>query len=80
MQERELKRGVRRAWLLVLLGVVYIVVSFAFVTSTSPPGEDRVEWDMGGVEFVPASSAAAEGYYLPVTETDWLEFGKETSE
>jgi hypothetical protein len=77
MQERELKRGYRNAWFLALLGAVYIAIFFALATSTSLPGEDRVEWNMGGAEFVPASSAEAEGYYKPVTEEDWLEFGKE---
>ena len=80
MQEQVLKRGYRNAWILALLGVVYIVLSFALATSTSPPGMDEVEWNMGGTEFVPASSAEAEGYYLPVTEPDWKEFGKEVSE
>ena len=79
MQEKELKRGYRNAWFLALLGVVYIVLFFALATSTSLP-EPEVEWNMGGADFVPASSAEAEGYYLPVTEPDWKEFGKEGSE
>ena len=49
-------------------------------TATSPPGEDEVDWNMGGTGFVPAGSTEAEGYYLPVTEPDWKEFGKEGSE
>ncbi len=80
MRDEELKRGYRNAWFLALLGTIYIVVFFLLATSTSPPGLDKVEWDMGGVHFVPASSSEADGYYLPVQETDWLEFGKEATE
>jgi hypothetical protein len=80
MQEKELKRGYRNAWFLALLGLVYVVIFYALATSTSPPGEDSVQWNMGGTEFVPASSPEAEGYYKPVTEEDWLEFGKEGAE
>lgn len=76
MQEKDLKRGYRNAWLLALLGVVYIVIFYALATATSLP-EPEVQWNMGGAEFVPASSPEAEGYHLPVTEPDWLEFGKE---
>jgi len=76
MQERELKRGYRNAWFLALLGVVYIVIFYALATATSLPAP-AVQWNMGGTEFVPASSSEAEGYYLPVTEPDWLEFGRE---
>ena len=80
MQEKDLKRGYRNAWFLALLGLVYVVIYFALATATSPPGEDSVQWNMGGTEFVPASSTEAEGYYKPVTEEDWLEFGKEGAE
>lgn len=80
MDDKQLKRGYRNAWFLTLLGVVYIVIFYALATSTSPPGEDNVEWNMGGTDFVPASSAEAEGYYLPVTEPEWLEFGKQEAE
>lgn len=76
MRDAELGRGYRKAWFLVLLGVIYIVLFFVFATNTSPPGHDVVEWDMGGTSFVPASSMAADGYYLPVTEPDWLDFDK----
>ena len=80
MQENDLKRGYRNAWFLALLGVVYIVICYALATSTSLPGEDNVQWNMGGAEFVPASSSEAEGYYKTVTEEDWKAFGKEGSE
>ena len=76
MGDGELKRGYRNAWILTLLGAVYIVLFFMLATATSPPGQDQVDWNMGGRDFVPASSNEAEGYYLPVTEPDWLEFGK----
>ena len=80
MQDKELKRAFRNAWFLALLGAVYIVLFFAMATATSPPGEDEVDWNMGGTDFVPASSVEAEGYYLPVTEPDWQGFGKDGSE
>lgn len=75
MQEKDLRFGYRNAWLLTLLGVVYIVVFYALATATNLPAPE-VQWNMGGTGFVPASSPEAEGYYLPVTEPDWLEFGK----
>jgi hypothetical protein len=80
MNDKEIKRGYRNAWFLTLLGVVYIVLFYALATSTSPPGADRVEWNMGGTGFIPASTPEAEGYYLPVTDPDWKEFGREGSE
>jgi hypothetical protein len=79
MTDRELKLGYRNAWVLTLLGAIYIVLFLAFATATNLPGAE-VQWNMGGTDFVPASSAEAEGYYLPVTEPDWLEFGKKEAE
>jgi hypothetical protein len=79
MDDKQLKRGYRNAWFLALLGVVYVVLFYALATATSLP-EPEVEWNMGGTDFVPASSAEAEGYYLPVTEPEWLEFGKKGAE
>jgi hypothetical protein len=79
MDDKELKRGYRNAWILTLLGAVYIVLFCALAAATSLP-EPEVLWNMGGTGFVPASSTEAEGYYLPVTEPDWLEFGKKEGE
>ncbi len=79
MTDNDLKRGYRNAWILTLLGVVYIFLFLAFATATNMPGSE-VRWNMGGTGFVPASSAEAEGYYLPVTEPAWLEFGKKEAQ
>jgi hypothetical protein len=77
MEERALKRGYRNAWILTLLGAIYVVLFFLLATATNRPGAP-VEWNMGGEAFVPASSVHTEGYYLPVTDPEWLEFGKES--
>jgi hypothetical protein len=78
MEERVLKRAYRNAWILTLLGAVYVVLFFLLATATNRPGTP-VEWDMGGEALVPASSHYADGYYLPVTDAAWLEFGKESA-
>jgi hypothetical protein len=75
MEEKALKRGYRNAWILTLLGAAYVVLFFLLATATNLPGHP-VEWNMDGEAFVPASSHHAEGYYQPVTDPEWLEFGK----
>ena len=78
MEEKTLKRGYRNAWILTLLGAVYVVLFYLLATTTNLPGAPA-EWDMRGTPFVPASSHEAEGYYQPVIDPDWLEFGKEAT-
>ena len=75
MEEREIERGYRNAWILTLLGAVYVVLFYLLATTTNLPGHP-VEWDMGGEAFVPASSHRADGYYQPVTDPEWSEFQK----
>jgi hypothetical protein len=75
MQERDLKRGIRNAWILTLLGVVYIVLFNLLARATNVP-EPEVKWRLGGEAFVPASSPYAEGYHLPVVDNEWREFGR----
>ena len=65
MDDKTLKSGYRRGWLLWGLAVLFIVVFFMFVLDKNEPGK-KTEWDMGGKSFVPASSPYANGYYLPV--------------
>jgi hypothetical protein len=79
MEEKTLRRGYRNAWILTLLAIGYIVLALLLATATNRPGAP-VEWDMGGEAFVPASSPKAEGYYLPVTDPEWLEYGKEDAQ
>ena len=79
MEQKALERGYRNAWVLTLLGAVYVVLFYLLATATNHPGAP-VEWDMGGEAIVPASSPHADGYYSPVTQPDWLEFGRESAE
>jgi len=60
-----LRKGYRNAWIVLVLGFVYVGVFLALAirTNRDPP---PVTWDMGGTPFVPASSPQAEGYFLPV--------------
>lgn len=60
--DKDLKRGFRNAWILTLLGVVYVVAFFYLAWTKNSPGHPRT-WQMGGTPFVPASSPYAEGYY-----------------
>jgi hypothetical protein len=75
MLERDRKRGIRNAWILTLLGAVYIVLFNLLAVRTNLP-EPEVKWRLGAEAFVPASSHYAEGYYLPVVEDEWREFGR----
>jgi len=64
MQEPELKKAFRYAWLLMVLGLVYtaLYLALALWTGRETP---RPEWDMDGEPFVPASSPYADGYPVP---------------
>jgi len=67
MDKAQLQKAYRNAWILLLIVAVFVVVFFIFTLRANvdhPP----VEWDMGGVEFVPASSTYANGYYAPAQE------------
>jgi hypothetical protein len=58
------KEKTRSAWSLVVAGLLWSSLYGWLAYNTN--GKGCVHWDMGGTAFVPASSAAAEGYYLPV--------------
>jgi len=65
MDKEQLRKAYRNAWILLLVVVAFLFVFFVFtlrINEDHPP----VEWDMGGVEFVPASSIYANGYHAPV--------------
>lgn len=62
IDDKELTRGHINAWILTLLGAVY-VVAFIYLAWTRNAVEPPQDWDMGGKPFVPASSPYAEGYY-----------------
>jgi hypothetical protein len=53
----------RTAWSIVVAGLVWSAGYGYLAFSTN--GRGCVRWDMGGTPFVPASSAAAEGYFQP---------------
>ena len=63
MDERELKRGYRYGWLLVLIAIAFTALAVVFALWTNTPPHEP-DWEMGGVDFVPASSGYAEGYYI----------------
>jgi hypothetical protein len=67
MDRAQLKKAYRNAWILLVLIAAFLLAFFWF---TLRANEDHppVEWDMGGVEFVPASSTYANGYYAPAGE------------
>ena len=67
MQQKELKKAFRNAWILWALAVAFIVALSLFVrkTNQNPPPQ---EWDMGGKSFVPASSTYGNGYYNKVAK------------
>jgi hypothetical protein len=67
MDRAQLKKAYRNAWILLLIVTAFVAVFFWFTVRANedhPP----VEWDMGGVEFVPAGSAYANGYHAPARE------------
>jgi hypothetical protein len=51
----------RGAWILVALGVVYVVGFFWLALASNRPPRP-VTFDMGGIPFVPASDPHADGY------------------
>ena len=61
---KALKKAFRKAWILVLLGICYIIFYVLLSLSYNQPGHERT-WDADGTPFVPASDVHAEGYYLP---------------
>ena len=62
MSHEDLKSGYRRAWILVLVGTLYVVGFLALALRTNLPARPA-GWDMGGTPFVPASSIEADGYF-----------------
>ena len=67
MDDRELRRAFRNAWILTIVAAVFIVL-FALFTFRTNQVEAPERWDMGGTAFVPASAPSAQGYHLPVEE------------
>ena len=65
MQLRELKKAIRNGWILWLVAVIFIVLMSLFVRkmghNPAPPS-----WDMGGEEFIPASSTYGNGYFTGI--------------
>jgi hypothetical protein len=62
VDDSKLEKGYRNAWILVVLGILYIVGHVALAMWTNRP-EQPPAWDMDGTPFVPASSVEAEGYF-----------------
>ena len=67
MDDSELKRGFRNAWVLTLVAAIFVAAFALFVWKMNTPAEP-VTWRMGGTPFVPSSSIAADGYDKPVPE------------
>lgn len=65
LDDKQLRRGYRNAWLLAALSVLF-VAAFAYFTIAINTPEPEVKWDMGGKPFVPASGPEASGYFAPV--------------
>lgn len=65
MQYRELRRAIINGWILWVLAAIFIVAMSLFVRKIvdNPPPP---EWEMGGKEFVPASSIYGNGYYVEI--------------
>jgi hypothetical protein len=68
MQDREFKRATGRAWLLVAVAALFIILFTLFAFRVNRD-EKTPRWDMGGVEFVPASSRYADDYHEPFQDT-----------
>ena len=66
MDDNELKKGFRNAWILAVIAAVFVVVFFLFTVKMNTPAVE-VTWKMGGTPFVPASAMSADGYYKPVS-------------
>lgn len=62
MNESRWQRQTRFAWLLVVLGILYVLGTVALAMWTNRPARPA-RWDFDGTPFVPASSPQAEGYY-----------------
>ena len=65
MEKKELSRAYSNSYLLVLVGIAYVIGMLALILKTNFP-EPEVQWNMGGTQFVPAASDEARGYYAPV--------------
>ena len=65
MDERNLGKAYRNAWLLVAFFSIFLVLLFVFALGTNEPAKSE-RWDMGARHFVPASGPEATGYHLPV--------------
>ena len=61
-EKTKFTKETRLAWMLVILGILYIVTTVALAMWTNRPGHPA-RWDFDGTPFVPASSPHAEGYY-----------------
>jgi hypothetical protein len=69
MEQQQLKKAYRNAWILLALVTAFVVLFFLFTVKANEE-HPAVEWDMGGVEFVPASSTYANGYYTEPVSRD----------
>lgn len=67
MDREQLKKAYRNAWILLLIVTAFVLVFF-WLTLRTNEDHPPVEWDMGGVDFVPASSTYANGYHAPAGE------------
>lgn len=65
MDDKEMRTGLRNAWILGGASAVFVVAFFLFTVRMNTPAKPA-GWDMGGTAFVPASDIAADGYYRPV--------------
>ncbi len=64
MKDGEFKRATRKTWIIVVLAALFVIL-FTWFAFTMNVDEKPAGWDMGGVEFVPASSRHADDYYEP---------------
>lgn len=67
MDEKELKRGYRNAWILTLL-LILLVAGWTWFTMVTNADEVPPHWAQGGRDFVPGESAYGMGYQTPVAE------------
>jgi hypothetical protein len=65
MEEKELSKAYFNSYILVLVGIAYVIGMLALALKTNLP-EPKVHWNMGGTQFVPAAADEARGYYAPV--------------
>lgn len=67
MDEKELKKGYRNAWILTLL-LILLVAGWTWFSLLTNSDEVAPHWVQGGRAFVPGESAYGLGYKTPAAE------------